>query len=93
MLALLILHAEQLGYQLTQSRGYASEAANKADGGHENSLHTKRLAQDWNLFKDGKYISDGSGHDILHDFWDSIGGARRITNDLNHYSLEDGGMI
>ena len=92
MLALLILHAEQLGYQLTLSRGYASEAANKADGGHKTSLHTQRLAQDYNLFKDGKYLSDGSGHDVLHDFWDSIGGAPRIVKDLNHYSKADGGM-
>lgn len=92
MLADLIHYAYSNGYELTLGRGYASQKANKADGGHPKSLHLVRLAQDLNLFKNGEYLTDGTGHDELHDFWDSIGGAERIPNDLNHYSVEWEGM-
>jgi len=92
MVAKLIEFAYEEGYELTFSRAYASEAANRADGGHERSLHRKRLAIDLNLFIDGKYITDGTGHDELHDYWDFLGGSERIPNDMNHYSLEHGGM-
>ena len=91
-LALLILYAYEIGYEISISRGYASEVANVADGGHTDSLHLKRLAMDLNLFKDGEYITDGTGHDQLHDFWDKLGGAARIANDMNHYSMAHGGM-
>lgn len=92
MLGQLISYADANGYELTLGRGRVSEAANKADGGHERSLHLSGLAQDLNIFKDGAWLTDGTGHDELHDFWDSIGGAERIPNDLNHYSLEWRGM-
>lgn len=36
--------------------------------------------------------SGDQGHDILHKFWSSIGGADPIPGDLNHYSLEYRGM-
>ena len=82
ILAQLILHAYEKGYEITMGDVYATT-------GHKaNSCHYIRLAADLNLFKDGKYLADGSGHDVLHDFWDSLGGAKRIDNDLNHYSLE-----
>lgn len=93
MQALLILHAYQLGYELTEGRGYASEAANKADGGHPNSLHTKRLAKDFNLFKDGEFLTDTEDHRPLGEYWESIGGTwGGRFNDGNHYSLEHNGM-
>lgn len=91
-LALLVLYAYEIGYTVTYGRVYASEAANKADGGHERSLHTVRLAADLNVFKDRKWLTDGSGHDELHDFWDKLGGATRIAKDMNHYSMEYNGM-
>jgi hypothetical protein len=54
-------------------------------------LHYIGLAIDLNIFKNGKYLTDGTGHDVLHDVWDSLGGAARIPGDLNHYSLEHSG--
>jgi len=94
MLAHLILYATSLGYGVSLGRGYASKAANEADGGHKKSLHLLGLAQDINLFdiETGDYIMDGRGHDVLHDYWDKLGGAERILNDMNHYSIAHGGM-
>ncbi len=92
MLGQLISYAYSIGYEMSQGRGSVSEAANKADGGHKNSLHLLRLAQDYNLFKDGKYLQDGADHSVLHDYWDRLGGAERIKNDMNHYSYAHNGM-
>ena len=84
MVALLILHAQELGYQVTLGDAYRPPDANY---GHPKSNHKKRLAIDLNLFLDGKYITDGQGHDELHDYWDTIGGSERIERDMNHYSV------
>jgi hypothetical protein len=94
MLAHLILYMDSLGYGVTLARGYASQAANAADGGHVRSLHLDGLAQDINLYdpETGEYIRDGRGHDIAHDYWDKMGGAKRIANDMNHYSIAYRGM-
>lgn len=92
MLASLIAYLYEQGYELSLGRGRVSPAANAADGGHKKSLHLLGLAQDLNIFKDGVYLRDGTGHDIGHDYWDSIGGAERIKGDLNHYSYPHGGM-
>jgi len=60
--------------------------------GHPTSLHKVGLACDINLYIDGKFIEDGTGHDELHDLWDLLGGAERISNDMNHYSFAHDGM-
>lgn len=85
MVADLIQYAYSQGYEMTFGDAYATT------GHMANSLHYERLAIDLNLFKDGKWLADGTGHDVLHDYWDSIGGAKRIPNDPNHYSLEHNG--
>ena len=92
MLGQLISYAYSIGYELTLGRGAVTEAANKADGGHKRSLHLSKLAQDFNLFIAGNFIVDGTAHDILHDYWDKLGGSKRIAKDLNHYSYEHNGM-
>ena len=92
MLATLIAYLYEQGYELSLGRGRVSKAANKADGGHTKSLHLDGLAQDFNIYKNGKWLKDGTGHDLGHDYWDSIGGAERIKGDLNHYSYPHGGM-
>ena len=92
MLAQLICYAYSLGYELSFGRGSVSKAANEADGGHKRSLHLLRLAQDLNLFKDASFLTDGAEHSVLHDYWDMLGGAKRIAKDMNHYSLEHDGM-
>ncbi len=87
IIAKLIIHAYELGYEATLGEGY-----NAAGTGHkEGSNHYIKLALDLNLFKDGVWLKDGTGHRELHDYWDSLGGAPRIEKDLNHYSLKYNG--
>ena len=84
-LAQLILYAYEQGYEISMGDVWAKT-------GHKvNSNHHIRLAADLNLFKNGVYLTDGTGHDILHDYWDTLGGAKRIDRDLNHYSFEHKG--
>jgi hypothetical protein len=80
---LIIYTYEMLGYELTFGESYDDDGVGHMKG----SLHYVRLAQDFNVFKDGVFLTDGTGHKEMHDFWDSIGGAPRIEKDLNHYSL------
>jgi len=89
MVCLLMQYAHCNGYQITLGDAYRDP---RCGYGHPRSLHKKRLAVDLNLFKDGRYLNDGEGHDMLHTFWSQIGGAKKIKNDLNHYSLEHKGM-
>ena len=94
MIAKLIIYADSLGYGIALGRGYASAAANAADGGHPNSTHLHGLGQDLHLYDIGtmEYIEDNRGHDKLHDYWDAMGGSTRIRSDTNHYSLEHNGV-
>jgi len=90
MQALLVLHAAQLGYELAGKWWYRPP---DSEVGHKKSLHHLSLAVDFDLYLNGKYLSDGTGHDELHDYWDSIGGNERIENDMNHYSYGDYGGV
>ena len=88
--AKLILKAESLGIGLTEGDAYRDprlhgEMGVKMGYGHKNSCHKNRLANDFNAI-------DPLEHVILHDYWDSIGGAARILNDMNHYSSGWQGM-
>jgi len=90
MVQLLVGYARLEGYELTYGDAYRDD---RCDYGHPDSLHRSRLAVDFNLFKNGELEQkNGPGHKKLHDFWDAIGGAKRIDNDLNHYSLKHNGM-
>ena len=63
--------------------------------GHPRSTHKSGVAVDILLYSptgDYPYSQDKIIHNQLHDFWDLLGGAERIENDLNHYSLEHGGV-
>jgi len=90
MLALLILHAEQLGY------GVAADYLKRCVDcpiGLKNSVHMVGLGIDLNLYnKQNQYLTSGVHHEKLHDYWDSIGGAPRIDNNLNHSSLSHQGV-
>ena len=93
MMALLILYAEEIGYEVTMGDCYRDA---RCKYGHPRSLHKKRLAVDLNIFKNGKYLQGyraREAHSKLHDFWDSIGGNERINDDLNHYSFSIGGTV
>jgi len=87
MVALLIQRATDLGYELTFGDAYAQT-------GHMiNSLHYKRLAVDFNLFKDGVYLTTTKDHEPLGEFWEAMGGTwGGRFNDGNHYSLAHDGI-
>ena len=86
MVSALIDFAYEQGYELTFGDTYAKS-------GHTgNSLHYIRLAADFNLFKDGKYLTETVDHQELGEFWESIGGSwGGRFGDGNHYSLEHNG--
>ena len=85
MTALLIAYAELLGYQLTYGDAFRFP---DHPYGQPDSLHKSRLAVDFNLFIDGRYITSVEGHRKLGEFWELIGGAwGGRFEDGNHYSL------
>jgi hypothetical protein len=102
LVGILIEYAYQQGYELTFGDAYRSpEQAEKntKDGvGIKASLHVKRLAVDFNLFKEGIFITDTQGHYNLGVFWESLhplcrwGGRFVSKPDGNHYSLEHEGV-
>ena len=87
MVSRLIRFAYNMGYELTFADAYATT------GHMENSLHYKRLAVDFNLFKDGRYLTRTEDHAPLGEYWEAIGGTwGGRFNDGNHYSLEHNGV-
>lgn len=100
MIAHLIVWAYDQGYELTFGDAYRDPRVHGAPGerlagGYSAaySNHKLRLAVDLNLFKDGKYLTSDADHAPLKDFWESIGGGRRINGDSNHYSLGHEGRL
>ncbi|MEY0694617.1 M15 family metallopeptidase [Providencia sp. PROV174] len=97
MIAKLIFWADEHGYCLTFGEAYRTPeqaAANAKSGkGIKNSLHTQRLAVDFNLFKNGVWLTKSTDHQPLGEYWESIGGTwGGRFNDGNHYSLEHNGV-
>lgn len=100
MVAKLIIFAQDKGYQLTFGGAFRTETQaklNAANGsGISNSLHTQRLAIDFNLFKDGEYLTDTSDYKELGEYWESLGGSWggrfKTRPDGNHFSLEHNGV-
>ncbi|HHW4901764.1 TPA: M15 family metallopeptidase, partial [Escherichia coli] len=99
MIADLIHWAQEHGYRLTFGEAYRTpeQAALNAKSGKgiRNSLHTLRLAVDFNLFINGKYQADTDAYRPLGEYWESIGGTwggRFSRADGNHFSLEHNGM-
>jgi len=93
MVRLLLAYADFLGYEVTFGDCYRDA---RCKYGHPRSLHKTRRAIDLNLFKDGKYLQGKkarAAHAKLHDFWDLIGGNKRIEDDMNHYSYSEGGGV
>ncbi len=86
MTALLINYTTFLGYELTFGDAYAKS------GHKKHSLHYKRLAIDFNLFKNGRYQRSTKAHKKLGEFWEFIGGSwGGKFSDGNHYSIEHNG--
>lgn len=99
MIAQLILWANDKGYRLTFGEAYRTpeQAAINAKSGKgiSNSLHTQRLAVDFNLFINGQYQTDSTAYQPLGEYWESLGGAwggRFSKPDGNHFSLAHNGV-
>lgn len=101
MISDLISFAYGQGYELTvgdfyrdpRLHGEFGDKGSKGSYSSKNSVHKIRLAGDLNLWVGGVYIktSDHPAWDELHGYWESIGGAKRIDGDANHFSLEHWG--
>lgn len=99
MIGKLIAWADAHGYGLTFGEAYRTpEQAQlnaKSGKGIANSLHTQRLAVDFNLFINGEYQPDSAAYKPLGEYWESLGGAwggRFSRPDGNHFSLEHNGV-
>jgi len=78
---LLITYAYFKGYTLSFGDALAK------DGHSKNSFHYKRLAIDFNLFKDGEFLTETKDHQVLGEYWELLGGSWGGSwGDGNHYS-------
>ncbi|KAB7715707.1 M15 family peptidase [Plesiomonas shigelloides] len=100
MIGQLIAFANQHGYELTFGEAYRTPEQAKLNAqrgkGIANSLHCQRLAVDFNLFKNGDYLTRTEDYRPLGEYWESLGGSwgGRFRNrpDGNHFSLEHNGI-
>ncbi|WP_058959486.1 M15 family metallopeptidase [Type-E symbiont of Plautia stali] len=100
LIAQLIMFAQDKGMRLTFGEAYRTpeQAALNAKSGKgiSNSLHTQRLAVDFNLFVNGEYKTRTEDYQALGEHWESLGGSwgGRFKNnpDGNHFSLEHNGV-
>ena len=92
----LIQWAYSNGFELTFGDAFRSPEQAKANAaagtGIANSVHTIRLAVDFNLFKDGEYQSTSEAHRPLGEYWVSLDpdarwGGNFQKSDGNHYSF------
>lgn len=94
----LIQWAFENGYQLTFGDAYRDPRLHGAIGekrgyGAASSCHKSRLAVDFNLFKDGQYLTGTADYAPLGEYWESLGGTwGGRFQDGNHFSFEHQGM-
>lgn len=96
LLARLVIFAYENGYELTEGESYRppemAEIYAKRGTGIKDSLHTIKLAKDYNLFRDDKYLPSTESHKLLGEWWE-----RQHTNcrwggrwdDGNHYEFTE----
>ena len=98
MIGKLIEFATANGYELTFGDAYRDprvhgEFGERKSYSHPKSLHKMRLAIDFNLFRQGQYLTGTHDYRPLGEYWESIGGSwGGRFNDGNHFSLEHEGM-
>lgn len=99
LVARLLIHMNENGFEFTFGEAYRSpeEAMrlSKLGVGAKSSLHTKKLAIDINLFKDGKYLDKTEDHKEFGIWWEKQhpncrwGGSFKQRKDGNHYEFTD----
>ncbi len=99
MIAQLITWAYSHGYTLTFGEAFRDSRwaaiLAKMGLGIAKSLHSQRLAVDFNLFKNGIYLTKTVDYEPLGEYWESLGGSwggRFSRADGNHFSLEYNGI-
>ena len=105
LVAKLIQYIANQGYEVTLGEAYRTpeQAALNAQAGTgiKNSEHTKRLAIDLMLFKDGVYLTASADYKPFGDWWVeqstpececAWGGNFTHLQDGNHFSVADGGV-
>lgn len=95
MVALLILHVEALGYEVTLGDAYRDPRVHGKYGEKKSyssakSHHKRRLAVDLNLFRNGRYLSSTEAHRPPGEYWESLHpdnkwGGNFSNPDGNHY--------
>lgn len=94
MIAELVIYAYEQGYELTYGDAFRDPRVHGSVGEKKsyssaNSNHKIRLAVDFNLFKDGQFLTSSEDHLFLGKYWESMGGSwGGRFDDGNHYSLE-----
>lgn len=96
---LIIWINEQEGYEVSMGDAYRNpkvfgRMGERKGYGQASSNHKIRLAQDLNLFKNGRYMTKTSDHEFIGKKWESMGedhvwGGQ--FNDGNHYSIRHNG--
>lgn len=96
---LLIIHAQQLGFQVVIGQVWRSSKESRqmvADGkGIHPSLHEHCLAGHLELFDDDEYVTSTDTHRPLGEWWEKQHELCRWGGrfgDGNHYSIAHGGM-
>lgn len=97
LVAKLILHAYDLGYELALGEAWRSTATARLMAeqgkGIATSLHCERLAVDLLLFKDGTYLTRSEDYAPLGTYWKTLhpdarwGGDFKSRPDGNHFSI------
>lgn len=100
-IAKLIEWAYSKGYRLTFGEAFRTQEQAEWNAkkriGIRDSLHCYRLAVDFNLFKDGIFLTESPDYKPLGEYWESLStpevkcawGGR--FGDGNHFSVEDNG--
>ena len=86
------------GFDLTFGEAYRTPEQAKLNAqksiGIVNSLHCKRLAIDFNLFKDGIYQTDSEAYQPLGEYWKTLDsdcewGGDWQKRDGNHFQMRE----
>ena len=98
--ARLIFYAISRGYEIASAEGMDRPTAKDPTTDHmKGSLHEIGLAEDFDLYKDGKYLTKTEDHAELGEYWEELGKINKLPlrwggrfRDGNHYSLEGLGI-